>query len=70
VAAQAAETGLALLLEGLERRFHAGVAQQLNLVAGQSVQVVAVDMVGPEPLQAGAEPLLEHLATPVPMLLR
>src|SRR5271157_3838677 len=53
VAAQAAETGLTLLLEGLERGLHAGVAQQLDLVAGQSVQVIAVDMVGLEPLQAG-----------------
>ncbi len=53
MAAQAAETRLALFLERLERRLHMRDREELDLVAGKAVEVVAVDVVGLEPLEAG-----------------
>ena len=52
VAAQAAEPDLARFLELLERRLDVGIAEQRDLAAVDAVEVVAVDVVGPEPLQA------------------
>ena len=62
VAAQAAEADLARLLHPLERRLDARVAQSsADLLSGHPVDVVAIDVVGAEPPQAGVQLGLEDL---------
>ena len=61
VAAQPGEADLPGLLEALERRLDRRVAEHLDLTAFDPVDVVAIGVVGLQPLEAGVQVLLEDL---------